>query len=67
MNPVANNIGRNIKERMGQELNKEPMKCACGQIVAYKRGNVLYLYCKRCKRQIPIKIEPEPRARATEE
>lgn len=35
-----------------------PVKCECGQIIAYKKDGKLILYCKKCKRQIPI--EPEP-------
>ena len=42
------------------EKKKRPVKCECGKIIAYRLGNVLYLYCKQCKRQIPIKVEPEP-------
>ena len=33
---------------------REPVKCDCGQIVAYKKDGQLILYCKKCKRQIPI-------------
>lgn len=42
-----------------------PVRCDCGQIIAYKKDGKLMLYCKKCKRQIPYTIEPEPRARAT--
>lgn len=34
--------------------------CDCGQIIAKKDDEYIYLYCKKCKRQIPIKIAPEP-------
>lgn len=31
----------------------EPVKCDCGQIIAYRKEGILMLYCKKCKRQIP--------------
>lgn len=40
--------------------NYDEVKCDCGKVIAYKKGNTLYIYCKKCKRQIPVKIEPEP-------
>ena len=44
----------------------KPVKCDCGQIIAYRKDGKLMLYCKKCKRQIPYTLEPEPRARAIE-
>lgn len=36
----------------------EPIRCDCGKIIAFKKDGKLWLYCKKCKREIPI--EPEP-------
>lgn len=38
----------------------DPIKCDCGQIIAYRKNGKLVLYCKKCKRQVPFVIEPEP-------
>ena len=38
-----------------------PVRCGCGQLIAYEKDDKIYLYCKKCKRQIPIKLN---RARA---
>lgn len=39
----------------------KPVKCDCGQIIAYMKNGKLMLYCKHCKKQIPFDIkEPEP-------
>lgn len=57
------------KNGYNEDNRGSPVKCECGQIVAYKKNGKLMVYCKRCKRQIPfvvdIDFEPEPRARAT--
>ncbi len=48
---------------MKKGYNKgSPIKCDCGKIIAYVKNGKLFLYCKNCKRQIPImiRIEPEP-------
>ena len=36
----------------------KPIKCECGKIIAYVKDGKLWLYCKKCRKQIPI--EPEP-------
>ena len=35
-----------------------PIRCECGKIIAYLKDGKIVLYCKQCKRQIPL--EPEP-------
>ena len=37
--------------------NYTEVKCDCGKVVAYQKGDTLYLYCKKCKKQIPVKIK----------
>ena len=39
---------------------KREVRCDCGKIVAYRSKDTIYLYCKKCRREIPIKLEPEP-------
>ena len=39
---------------------KQEVRCECGKIVAYRNHNTIYLFCKKCRREIPITIEPEP-------
>ena len=42
------------------EKKKKPVKCECGKIIAYRQGDVLYLYCKRCNKTTEVKLtEPE--------
>lgn len=59
------------KELTNNRINKynkgSPVHCDCGQVIAYMKNGKLMLYCKKCKRQIPFVIAPEPRARATED
>jgi len=38
----------------------KPIRCGCGCVIAYKKNDILMLYCKKCKRQIPYIV----RARA---
>lgn len=38
----------------------EPVRCECGYLIAYKKDDKIMLYCKKCKRQIPFRLEPEP-------
>ena len=57
-----------MTNKQNTKYNKgSAIKCECGQIIAYRKNGRLMLYCKKCKRQIPFSIEPEPRARAIEE
>lgn len=44
---------RLTKDKMAKYNKGKPVRCECGWIVAYERDGVLYLYCKKCKRQIP--------------
>lgn len=45
------------------KLSKD-IKCeCCGKIVAKERDNKIYLWCKHCKTEIPLKIEKEPMSR----
>lgn len=49
---------------MSQKQNKEsgtPVKCTCGQMVARIRNGRIYVYCKKCKREMPVDTEPEPK------
>ena len=39
---------------------KKEIRCDCGKIVAYRDNDKIYLYCKKCRKQIPILLEPEP-------
>ena len=53
-----NYIGK-LTGKGADNYNKgSPVRCECGKIIAYRRDGKIYLYCKQCKRQIPI--EPEP-------
>ena len=40
---------------------KQNIKCDCGKLVAIKIDGTVYVYCKSCKRQVPV-ITLEPRA-----
>lgn len=47
------------------EKQNKDIRCACGKLVAIEKNGVIYVYCKGCKRQVPIYREPranEPRA-----
>ena len=45
---------------MKQKLNSsgKPINCTCGKMVARLRNGKIYVYCKTCKREIPLEIEP---------
>ena len=50
-----------LTKNNNMKYNKgKPVKCTCGQLIAYKKDGKLMLYCKKCKRQIPFVVEPEP-------
>lgn len=34
------------------------VKCTCGKMVARIRNGKVYVYCKTCKREVPLDIEP---------
>lgn len=38
-------------------MNKKPIKCDCGKIIAYYKDGKIYLWCKQCKREIEINIK----------
>ena len=38
-------------------MNGENINCNCGKLIAKLRNGKLYLYCKSCKKEIPIEIE----------
>jgi hypothetical protein len=37
--------------------SNQAIKCDCGKVVAFEKDGVIYLWCKRCKKEIPLKIE----------
>lgn len=50
---------------MSQKLNNDggrPVKCTCGKMVARIRGGKIYVYCKTCKREVLLPIEPRATA-----
>ena len=49
----GSNIEYNGNIRNNSNLG-EPVRCDCGWIVAYEKNGRIYLYCKKCKRQIPF-------------
>lgn len=49
-----------MRKKVVVEKEKHPVRCECGKLIAYRQGNTLLLYCKQCKRQIPVLLEPEP-------
>ena len=34
-----------------------PVKCDCGKLIAYERNGKIYVKCKRCHREIEVKIK----------
>lgn len=43
-------------ERVGKRLNK-PIKCTCGKLLARVKDGKLYVWCKECKKEVPLKIK----------
>lgn len=39
----------------------KPLLCDCGKLLAYKRDGKIYIWCKRCKKEIEV-ADIEPRA-----
>ena len=54
---MNNRLTRNKKNSYNRGI---PVRCDCGQIIAFKKNGQLMLYCKHCKQQIPFRYEPEP-------
>jgi hypothetical protein len=48
------------EEPLKNKLNSggKPVKCTCGKMVARIRNGKVYVYCKTCKREVPLVIEP---------
>lgn len=43
----------------------QEIKCKCGKLLAKYDNGIIYLYCKSCKKEIPIKIiNKEPKSQA---
>lgn len=41
------------------------IKCECGKLLAKIRDGKLYLFCKKCKKEIPINIKNiEPKSQS---
>lgn len=34
----------------------KPIRCDCGKLVARQRDGVLYVWCKECRKEVPIVI-----------
>ena len=45
---------------MKNKLNSggKPIQCTCGKMVARIRNGKVYVFCKTCKREVPLDIEP---------
>lgn len=46
---------------MSQKQNNAgstPVKCTCGKMIARLRNGKVYVYCKTCKREVQLEIEP---------
>ena len=44
---------------------EKAVRCTCGKLVAKMRDGKIFVYCKGCKREIELQLEPraiEPRA-----
>lgn len=59
-NILASNKNGDI---MNTEQNKKgrPINCNCGKLVAVEYNGRVFVYCKRCRQQIEVRIT-EPRA-----
>lgn len=45
------------KEENGKEeggIRERAIHCDCGKLLAIERGGKVFVYCRRCKRQIPV-------------
>ena len=38
-------------------MSNNPVKCDCGKLIARERDGVLYVWCKRCGKEVAIKKE----------
>ena len=39
------------------QVSNNPVKCDCGKLIARERDGVLYVWCKRCGKEVAIKKE----------
>ena len=39
------------------QVSDNPVKCDCGKLIARERDGVLYVWCKRCGKEVAIKKE----------
>ena len=48
------------EEPLKNKLNIDgtAVKCTCGKMVARIRNGKVYVFCKTCKREVPLDIEP---------
>lgn len=35
---------------------KRRIKCECGKLIATERDRVIYVWCKECRKEVPITI-----------
>ena len=47
--------GKNFLE---VQVSNNPVKCDCGKLIARERDGVLYVWCKRCGKEVAIKKLP---------
>ena len=40
------------------QVSINPVKCDCGKLIARERDGVLYVWCKRCGKEVAIKKLP---------
>lgn len=40
------------------QVSDNPVKCDCGKLIARERDGVLYVWCKRCGKEVAIKKLP---------
>jgi len=39
----------------------QDIKCDCGKLLAKQKDGEIYCFCKICKKEKPLKLEPEPK------
>lgn len=47
-------IDKTKKKVYNMEKQNKDIRCKCGKLVAIEKNGVIYVYCKGCKRQVPI-------------
>jgi ribosomal protein L36 len=39
-----------------ERSEEKPVKCSCGKLIAIERNGRLYVFCKKCRREVELEM-----------